>query len=98
MFLRELNNCLEYSKVFFIQMIYNSISLILSPRCPIFHIDKANDDGPVHGNGWDGEGGDDNEDGLERGLEVAQEGGVAPVPPLVHNLHLGKQELTQQYQ
>ena len=77
------------------QMIYK---LILSPRCTIFDIDKANDDGPVHGDGWDGEGGDDNEDGLERGLEVAQEGGVAPVPPLVHNLHLGKQELTQQYQ
>ena len=78
------------------QMIYNPVSLIFLPRCPIFHIDKANDDGPVHGDGGDGEGGDDYEDGLERGLEMAQEGAVAPVPPLVNNLHLWKQKLSQQ--
>ena len=69
-----------------------TLTLSLLPRCPIFHVDKTDDDSSVQGDGGDGEGRDDDEDGLERGLEVAQEGCIAPVPPLVHNLHLGKQK------
>ena len=70
-----------------------TLTLSLLPRCPIFHVDKTDDDSSVQCDGRDGEGRDDDENGLERGLEVAQEGCVAPVPPLVHNLHLGKQKL-----
>ena len=40
----------------------------LLPCGPILHINEANDDGPVHGDGGDREGRDDDEDGLERGL------------------------------
>ena len=70
-----------------------TLSLSLLPSCPIFHVDKTDNDSSVQGDGGDREGGDDDEDGLERGLEVAKEGCVAPVPPLVHNLHLLKKKL-----
>ena len=74
-----------------------TLTLSLLPRCPIFHVDKTDDDSSVQGDGGDWEGRDDDEDGLERGLEVAQEGGVAPVPSLVHHLHLDKHKANTTY-
>ena len=59
-----------------------------SPCGPVVDVEEADDDDSVNGDGRDGEGGDDDEDGLEGRLEVTQQGRVAPVPPLVDHLHL----------
>ena len=76
-------------KIDFLELVH---LILISPCRPILYIDEAYDDSPVHGDGRDREGRDDNENGLERGLEMAEERRGAPVPPLVHNLHLGKQK------
>ena len=59
-----------------------------SPCGPVVDVEEAYDDDSVNGDGRDGEGGDDDEDGLEGRLEVTQQGRVSPVPPLVDHLHL----------
>ena len=48
----------------------------------------ADDDAPVKSNGIDGEGGDDDEDTLERRLEVAENWFFSPLPSLIHILYL----------
>ena len=64
-----------------------------SPCGPVVDVEEADDDDSVNGDGRDGEGGDDDEDGLQGGLEVAEQGSVSPVPSLVHNLHLDRDNI-----
>ena len=45
----------------------------------------ADDNAPVNSNGRDGEGGDDDEDTLERRLEVTENWVVSPLPSLINN-------------
>ena len=54
------------------------------PCRPVVDSDTAS----VDSNGRDGERGNDEEDALERRLELAKDGVVSPLPSLKHNFNL----------